>query len=1444
MLRFLRLSTILFVSGFLSTGLFAQSLEVINESPYTPQELIQNVFLGEGVKILSVQYDGDDRSAAFFKGGQQSIGIDQGMVMTTGITVTDGGDLGVAEPGNRQSSENNNSPLTTDPDLRALVGSGNIDLNDITRYTITFQPLSDTISFRYAFASEEYPEYVCSEFNDVFGFFISGPGINGPFSNGAVNLARVPGTGFPVSINTINPGSPGVSANGGDCNLPQQSLNFSQYYRSNFNSTSSPVFDGISTVFTATTPVVACETYTIKLVIADVNDSSWDSGVFLEARSFGGDGAGLEIVNLAIDGTLIEGCQDAALHFYTLERVEEDMPLEVRIFGDATPGTDYNTLPTEYIIPAGDSLLVVPVSAFQDNENDDGEKIRISLRRSECLIDTFDIRIEASRIGESELIDEVTVCAGDALTLDATLTESEPEQVTYTQSEDETFGNLFNPPGAIRSTITVNGFVPEQLGPGIIQSVCINNLENNRPRQISVFLVAPNGNQLELTSRNGGTNNNAPFSGYQNTCFSPDATNRIAQPGQEAPATQLPFTGTWLPEGNFSDLYFGNSPVNGNWELLIIDNSPLTDRTRFGDWSITLERPYQVFYTWDPDANLSCYDCPMPTLTAEDEGWVNVTATDIYGCEVRDSVFVRFPDDTRLDAVNCGMSTDTTLSINWTPNNQALSYEVRTERGTWQNVGLDTDFTFTNLQFDSTYTFFVRGVFQQCAGPSLSVQCRTQPCLTPPTLDGLDFDVSCNGADDGRLELSASGFGAPYRFTVNGTDVNGGIIGDLPPGDYRAIAYNQRGCTDSLSFQISEPAPLTGAIVVEGGVGCNNSATLTATPEGGTGPFSYQWNGSDGAADFVATAAGDFALVITDVNGCTFNTSTTLTAPPPLLAPFTVNPETCTGRQDGSITVNPSGGVPPYAYDWSASGIGDNNVATGLVSGDYEITVTDGGGCSFVVETSVGRGPDVQLTGDFTGVSCNGGSDASITLSVSQATNPLIFDWTGSNSITNVADGLTAGEYEVRVTDDRGCQATTSFSITEPTALIGEGTLQQVLCFGDNTGGIDWTIAGGTPPYNYQWSNGITNPDPGDLSAGLYSLEVTDANGCRYGQDFLIEQNAPLTAEFSVDPVTCAGGTNGAVTVSAGSGTPPYTYQWTGNGATSPSLNNLSAAVYEVSITDANGCGEVLNAEVSEPAALLAEGVTENIRCFGERSGLIELSVEGGTPGYRFRLNDTDEWRDLNVFLDLGPGEYVGYVRDANGCDVQVDGLFIEEPDPLSIDLGDRLRLRWGDSIRLAPIISGGTMPVVSYRWGPSDSLMLSCVNCPSPWLSPNDQTTITLEILDQSGCLASDQVILLVEKDFPVLVPTGFSPNEDRNNDVLIVHGMPGIRIESFVVIDRWGEVVFEREDFLVNDPQGNWDGSFRGQPLNAGVYLWQATVRYPDGNGEQLHGETTLIR
>ena len=407
-----RLSLLVAVILLLSEALTAQVMEVASGPPYTPQNLITNVFLGDGVEVLNVTYQGNNQSVGFFNNGVQDIGMARGIVMTTGFAVTQLANIGVNAPGATQASVPSSGNAFTDPDLLAIAGQGTA-INDVCKYTITFRPFSDTLRFKYAFGSEEYPEYVCSGFNDVFGFFINGPGITGPYANNSKNIALIPGTNLPVRINNVNSGQVGDNGTEDNCRDPRGSLAFSEFYNDNEGSNQLPVYDGFTDVFIAEAIVMPCSTYTIKLVICDVGDASFDSGVFLEAKSFGSGSIDVAISGLNVDGGLAEGCRSGEIAFTLPRRTEADYDIDFSIGGSALNGVDYSAIPTQITIPAGDSVAIFSLEAFEDNVFEGDETIELSVQLDPCTRDTFVILIKENPL-EKPAIHLFHQCTGGA----------------------------------------------------------------------------------------------------------------------------------------------------------------------------------------------------------------------------------------------------------------------------------------------------------------------------------------------------------------------------------------------------------------------------------------------------------------------------------------------------------------------------------------------------------------------------------------------------------------------------------------------------------------------------------------------------------------------------------------------------------------------------------------------------------------------------------------------------------------------------------------------------------------------------------------------------------------------------------------------------------------------------------------------------------------------
>jgi gliding motility-associated-like protein len=328
-------------------------------STQTPTQLVQNVLLGTGVTATNITYTGNVSAKGSFTSNGTNIGFTSGVILASGnITNAIG-------PNTQGGATTGFGTTSNDPQLGAIATSS---VNDAAILEFDFVPTSDSIKFRYVFASEEYPEYVCSNFNDVFGFFVTGPNPFGAaYTN--YNIARIPGSTLPVAINTVNPGVAGANSFGGTC----QSLAYNNLYVDNQTGTTIE-YDGFTVPLTARAPVVCGQTYHIKIAIADVGDGAFDSGVFLEQGSFSS--LGVDIATTfsyggVSDSVLYEGCGSACVKFIRTSDLNRIDSVNIIIGGTAINGVDYNTgvsgqpLPTQVIFGIGvDTITYCIVSVF------------------------------------------------------------------------------------------------------------------------------------------------------------------------------------------------------------------------------------------------------------------------------------------------------------------------------------------------------------------------------------------------------------------------------------------------------------------------------------------------------------------------------------------------------------------------------------------------------------------------------------------------------------------------------------------------------------------------------------------------------------------------------------------------------------------------------------------------------------------------------------------------------------------------------------------------------------------------------------------------------------------------------------------------------------------------------------------------------------------------
>ncbi|MCS7073506.1 MAG: choice-of-anchor L domain-containing protein, partial [Bacteroidia bacterium] len=343
---------ILLAIGLLSLPGRALAQITVNTS-FTPAQLVQNVFLGQGVSATNVTYNGAPVAIGFFNGANSNLGLNSGIILSTG-------DVNFAPGPNNQTGAGIDNNRPGDPQLNAI---SNGTTEDAAVLEFDFVPITDTIQFRYVFASEEYPEFAppnYSNFNDVFAFFLSGPGIVG-----TPNIALLPGTSIPVTINNVN------------------AITNNQYYIDNANGTTVE-YDAFTTVLTAKAVVIPCSTYHIKIAVADVFDGVFDSAVFLEAGSFSSGNVAVSAQgvnvnnNTQADPYIVENCGDGAFIF-SRDSIFANQTTVIRftLSGTAINGVDYQHVPDSIVFLPGEVEKVVTVSAIPDALVEGNESIII-----------------------------------------------------------------------------------------------------------------------------------------------------------------------------------------------------------------------------------------------------------------------------------------------------------------------------------------------------------------------------------------------------------------------------------------------------------------------------------------------------------------------------------------------------------------------------------------------------------------------------------------------------------------------------------------------------------------------------------------------------------------------------------------------------------------------------------------------------------------------------------------------------------------------------------------------------------------------------------------------------------------------------------------------------------------------------------------------------------
>lgn len=446
-------------------------------------------------------------------------------------------------------------------------------------------------------------------------------------------------------------------------------------------------------------------------------------------------------------------------------------------------------------------------------------------------------------------------------------------------------------------------------------------------------------------------------------------------------------------------------------------------------------------------------------------------------------------------------------------------------------------------------------------------------------------DVSCNGSDDGVIDLSATGGSGSLTYAIDGEDDQDESIFDgLSTGDYLIFVTDSLGCYDSVAVTIEEPS----AIEVEteaSDILCfgDNSGSLSISANGGAGmPFNYNVNGNDeDSGEVNGLVAGEFIITATDSFGCIGMDTITILQPDSLIANIVSTEDvSCFGDTDGSVNVMASGGTSDYQYILGTDTMSSGSFA-GLGAGNYSINILDANECSIEISFDIQSASAIEIETNIENIACNGLDNGSITIDASNTSGTPMYSLNGGQTQTeNFFMNLTPGDYEVLVIDDSGCEAMSSITISEPPALLLDiEVMSNVLCKGGSDGQAEFNTTGGTGAYFYQMDG--NNTDPNGLAAGMYNVSVTDDNGCVAVSSFTIsEPEMVLDVTFDID--------GNDITVEGQGGTEPYLYSFDGGDFTSDNKTTPTSDKVTVIVQDANGCTttiEIIINDITELAA-------------------------------------------------------------------------------------------------------------------------------------------------------------------------------------------------------------------------------------------------------------------
>ena len=771
-------------------------------------------------------------------------------------------------------------------------------------------------------------------------------------------------------------------------------------------------------------------------------------------------------------------------------------------------------------------------------------------------------------------------------------------------------------------------------------------------------------------------------------------------------------------------------------ETLLVDLS-FEDPNCFGEssGSITLivsggSEPYSIEWV-----ELGVFD--ELNLSDLPSGDYNIIITDAQGCE--DSLTVILEDPLEIAVLE---TTNPVLCNGGNTGSISLEVSGGLEPYTpvWTPV-LDASLAQENL---------TAGVYEVTLTDDNGCEFNNTFEITAPDEIIITEEVSVlNCSEDlGAIEISIEGGIEPYDISWVGIEASGEtLLTELSAGDYSVTVIDDSECEVTEGYTITVPEAIEIVEVITQPNCFGELGVISLDITGGTGLYTIEWTGveADGDTEILDLIAGTYTVTVTDENGCEEEESYEIILINEFAANVNLTQPDCF-TLNGEAILALEGGTEPYSIIWSGVAADDELSASEIAPGSYTVSITDANLCAIEVEFEITEPYELSSETIFNGVLCNGENTGSIDITLINATGVIDYSWVneelGFTSPTQDIENLFAGVYELTATDEIGCVFNETFEILETEELvITLENIQSETCEGLENGSIEVSISGGTLDYQIDWSGtGFSSNDEDilELASGDYTIQVADASNCITEEVYTITEPGVLAVSSEVTDVLCNGGNTGSISLEVSGGLEPYTPVWTPVLDASLAQENLTAGVYEVTLTDDNGCEFNNTFEITAPDEIIITEEVSVLNC-SEDLGAIEISIEGGIEPYDISWVGIEASGET-LLTELSAGDYSVTVIDDSECEV-TEGYTITVPEAIEIVEVITQPNCFGELGVISLDITGGT-GLYTIEWtgveADGDTEILDLI-----------AGTYTVTVTDENGCEEEESYEIILINEF-----------------------------------------------------------------------------------------------